>query len=111
MTFKRRTGRTTRMLEEAVRLEQDGRAVYVIVSTRQEVKSIRSLLPEETSIKLETPGSLPSFDFETWHLMGAHPNCVVLVDHFVLEQRFRKILSEWVRFDAGKDVPRGDEDV
>lgn len=44
-------------------------------------------------IKFETPHSPGNFDWERMRLIGAHPNCVVLVDHHAIEDRFSRVLA------------------
>ena len=87
---KRRTGRTTRMMQKAIELAKAGRAVYVMFLTQCEIDSVKSQfnIKPELGIKLETPSSLPNFDWETLTLKGAHPNCIVLVDHHVIESKW-----------------------
>lgn len=95
----RKSGRTTRMLVEAERLASDGRAVYVIAANMAEVSRLQSLLRSDSGVKVETCDSPGNFDWDTLSLKGAHPNCVVLVDHYAIECRFRRILDELHRYD------------
>lgn len=98
-----RTGRTTRMMGEAKRLARAGRAVYVIAWSGDHAKMLeRSLTTEEAelAIKFETAASPGNFEWEpSPRLLGAHPNCVVLVDHAAIERRFAGILRELHRWD------------
>jgi hypothetical protein len=96
----RRTGRTTRMLEEAKRLDAEGKAVYIVVANQREVDRILDLLgPDYPSIKAETVSSLCNFHWEDMRLRGAHPNCVVLADHYAIESQFGMMLDMLHRFD------------
>ncbi|WP_291015315.1 hypothetical protein [Hydrogenophaga sp.] len=100
----RRTGRTTRMLIDAVSCAREGKAVYVIAANRQEQGRLQRLLWELTDdqlchgIKVETPSSV-GLDWNSFTLIGAHPNCVVLVDHFTIERLFATQLHELHRYD------------
>lgn len=96
---KRGTGRTTRMLAHAKQLEASGRAVYIIASDHQHAGNLRRLLPEETGIKVETPATAGNFDWQTLALRGAHPNCVVLVDHYAIESHFARMLRMLTAYD------------
>jgi hypothetical protein len=100
----RRSGRTTRMLAEAVRLSQAGHVVYVVAASTREAARLEDQLGRDTAqalgIKFETPGSLGNLDWERACLRGAHPNCRVLFDHHALFQRFGPILYEFHRFDV-----------
>lgn len=104
MNSLRCTGRTTRMMNEAKRLAAAGRAVYVIALSREHARQLeRSLSVEEAelAIKFETVDSPGNLEFEpSPYLRGAHPNCVVLVDHSVIERRYACILYELHRWDA-----------
>lgn len=93
----RRTGRTTRLLEDAVRLAKEGRAVYVVFHNRERIPLDVGYY-RELGIKFETPGSLPNLDYHTMTLRGAHPNCVVLVDHYVLEREFGAVIDMYLRY-------------
>jgi hypothetical protein len=97
---KRRTGRTTRMIDRARELMSKGRAVYIIAANESHADAIAELLGEDAmNIKVETPGSLPTFDWQSMTLRGAHPNCAVLVDHYAIECEFAAVFREWMRYD------------
>ena len=93
----RGTGRTTRMLDEAKRMAADGKAVYVIAANELQANELRSLAGE--SVKVETAKSAGNFDWEQLRLVGAHPNCVTLIDHYAIESRFARVLEMLHRFD------------
>jgi hypothetical protein len=92
------------MLERARQLARDGRAVYVVAANQHHARQIKQMLGSDESggIKIESIVSLGnSFDWETLTLRGAHPNCVVMVDHQAIESRYSAILDEWTRYDLG----------
>lgn len=99
---KRGSGRTGRMLEHAKYLAECGRAVYVIADTMSQVKELRRRLPEATSIKVGTEGSVGNLDWQQVRLRGAHPNCVVLIDHHAIEARFGKLMRMAHDYDNNK---------
>ena len=84
----RRTGRTTRMINYGIKLADAGRAVYLMFHSEAEARVHRSNTDDER-LKFETEVSLGNFCWDTMTLRGAHPNCVVLVDHFIFEVRLR----------------------
>ena len=97
----RGTGRTTRMLEQARKLEAEGKAVYIIAANAEQAAHLRHLLrldEGQTSIKVECPAPR-TFIWETLTLLGAWPNCVVLVDHYAIESRYTRLLRELHRYD------------
>lgn len=94
----RHTGRTTRMLAHAKKLAlEDHRAVYVIADNdrdrrRLEMECFQHGEPN-LGIKFETPETLLDFSFKTMTIPNAHPNCVFLVDHRTIEDRFARVLK------------------
>lgn len=100
----RQSGRTTRMLKHAMKLCDEGRAVYIIVDSLLTAERFRGLLeePYRNVIKFETVKTAPNFDWDTLSLISAHGNCEILVDHYVIEDRFRNILSMLHAYDRGK---------
>lgn len=98
----RQTGRTTRMMEEAKASARAGRAVYVIVSHLAYVRFFEDEETIQLGIKFETPTSMSNFDWPTMSPKGAHPNCVVLVDHYAIESYFSRMLAVLHRYDKEK---------
>ena len=97
----RQTGRTTRLLEEAKHLAMAGRAVYVMAANEQHRRTLLAEFPDAArlGIKVETPDSLPNFDWRRLHSLGAHPNCVFLVDHFAIESQFPAMIDMLRRYE------------
>lgn len=96
-------GRTTRMLREARALASAGRAVYVVAASEMHAEQIREMLGDPR-IHVEHPGSgCSSLDWMTMRLRGAHPNCVVLADHWAIESRFGAALEMLHRYDGKGD--------
>ena len=118
----RSTGRTTRMLEEAIRLSSEGRAVYVMMHTHTaeaEFKHRVAMICERKGIEV------PAIKFETWQslggnrgvdltqqkMLGAHPNCCLFIDHHFYQHHFEHILAgyhQWDKdeFDDSLEAPR-----
>lgn len=96
----RQTGRTTRMMEQAVSHAAQGRAVYVYAHHRVYVRQLEQKFQRQLivypSIKIEM---LP--DAWDWQSMRpndkAHPNCVFLVDHTAVELHLEEIDKEIMR--------------
>lgn len=115
MTMKhlRGTGRTTRMVEAALSLSADGRAVYLVAATAEDAARIRRLVSDKADlrphgIKVETWDSLgPVNERDGFRPRGMHPNCVVLVDHHAIESRYGAVIEMLHRFDrpAAEAVP------
>ena len=106
---KRLTGRTSRMIDEAIRLARDGRAVYVIAMQFQEIQRIIDDRFPGSGIKVEQ--AIPEkFDWYRMRPWGANSNCVWLIDHYIIEARFEPMIREWCRFDA-TDEQRGATDA
>lgn len=107
----RRTGRTRRMLAAAVKAAKEGYAVYVMTLNESHAKEILRILNFRGdfrggtyNIKIETPESMKNYDFYTGRLLGAHPNCKVFVDHWVIEQKFLNIIQTLHAFDPPVEV-------
>lgn len=105
MNNTRGTGKTTRMVQEALRLEEEGKAVYVVVASHQK-QAIKDMLPEGSSVKIETNDTLSNFDWDTMRLRGVWVACETLVDHFLIERRYHKILEMYHRFDNPIQPPK-----
>jgi hypothetical protein len=103
------TGRTTRMLEDAVHKARLGRAVYVIAATTKHARMLQDMggkMAKELGIKFETAETLTNFDWRTMRLSGAHKNCVVLVDHYAIEAEFSAMLDMLHRYDIKPPMDR-----
>jgi len=92
--FRRQTGRTTRMLTEARRLRDEGRCVYVLVHSEQYKKLLQT--QENKGLRFETWYSFRhSYDENTLEMhRAAHANCVLLIDHHALEQKYAAVLRK-----------------
>ena len=103
---KQQTGRTTRMLAHARSLRDQGRAVYVLVHSKQ-YGDMLALAQENKGLRFETFDSLgPSgLDERRMTLRAAHPNCVLLVDHHAVEARYAAALRRMCEYDIGADTP------
>lgn len=51
-------------------------------------------------VKFETPETLGAFVWDLMRAPGAHPNCVFLVDHHAIEDRFSRIVDMLHAYDA-----------
>jgi hypothetical protein len=98
---KARTGRTTRLIAEAKRLSAERRAVYVI---SRDAKAIEEQIEQECpgcGIKVEE--HVPhAFDWVTMRVRGSHPNCVWLIDHWIIasDPKFASMFEMMTRFDV-----------
>lgn len=103
---KRQTGRTTRMLDHARELSKQQRAVYIVAANERHAVMLRKQLGDEPhGIKVETEDSLGNLDWETLTMRWAHPNCVLLVDHYAIESRFGRALEMLTRYDVDNVKP------
>ena len=103
METLRATGRTTRLLDDAIKQAEDGKAVYVVTSTMAHSKQLKETMgkdkAENLGIKFETTTSV-NFDWGHMRVLGSHPNCVFLVDHSAIEQTFSPMLEMLHRYDS-----------
>lgn len=101
---KRATGRSTRMLMEAVALAKEGRRVTVVVPGAQTYHA-HMLLEEAgvaTLVKVERPTFLARIDFmeRDMRVRGEDGSHVLLIDHYVLEERYHALLAMLTRYDS-----------
>jgi len=102
-----RTGRTSRMLEEARVAARSGCAVYVLASSQREADQLRRQFgerdAEQLGVKFEATNTPGNFDWNSLTLRGAQPNCRIFVDPHAIESRFGHLLRAYHAYD---DVPR-----
>jgi len=100
-TGTRKSGRTTRMIKEAMELADKGHAVYVLTANAKERCRIEGIIRGVTDtalIKVETWQSLRrSVDERTLTLGLAHPNCRLVIDHYAIEHRFAVQMNIWMQ--------------
>ncbi len=99
----RPSGKTSRMVDLAIKLSKEGRAVYIIAPYSSHARNIKTMIEMKTKddnhgIKIEV-GPPRNFDWEEMRLRGAHPNCRVLVDHHAIERQFPRMLAEYHAYD------------
>jgi hypothetical protein len=88
------------MIEHAKDLSDIGYAVYIMAATHKDAGRIKELVGKDyQDIKVETEASLKGFDWNTFIAPAAHPNCKVLVDHFVIESKYPRALQELFAYD------------
>jgi hypothetical protein len=104
---KTATGRTTRMMRRAISLAIQGRAVYILAASKSHKKQLDEMRakmePRSTGIQFLDASDERDTAEINWHtlsLNGAHPNCILLCDHFALEVYFTRVFEEWTRYDA-----------
>lgn len=102
--LRKGSGRTTRMMREAWRLASEGRAVYIICDSDAQATQLRDYTRKSgwlfPGVSVEGPGLLVNFDWFRMRLPGSHSNCVVLLDHAVIERRFMALLDMLHKFDT-----------
>lgn len=104
MTSLRRTGRTTRMIHEAVEaaMEGNGHYVFIIVHSQNCVKPMASMIEKLYVVKsiagsrdkiyLDPKGEIaivskddPNVNLHDGFYQGAHPSCKFFADHLAVE--------------------------
>lgn len=100
--YLRGTGRTTRMLEHAKRLEAEGKTVCVVMAGHGGVNLTKKLLGKSSKIFVFSATGC-DFRWDTMRPWGAGTNTVVLVDHYAIEQHFADVLEMLHRYDAPRE--------
>ena len=95
----RQTGRTTRMLEDAIKHSNEGKTVCVITANHRERERISELLKDHPEIKVDTPYSRMLFNWNTLTYEGMNSDDKFLIDHFAIEDKFSKILDMLHKYD------------
>lgn len=108
----RGSGRTTRMIEEALRKHEEGRAVYILMHDmrmkrelellamricRMRGKVLSSLIKFET---VESLGGINLIDWKNRKIHGAHPNCALIIDHHVWATHFGFAIEGYHEYDS-----------
>lgn len=111
----RRTGRTTRMLHEALDAAIHGQSVIVIAANARLARDMQHQLHTMAEgyltrvslgciefpgarILIQTPGK--DFDWMTLRVRGMDRSMRVLVDHYAIEMSFEPIITMLHRFDS-----------
>lgn len=92
----RATGRTTRLIEEAKRLQQQGKPVVVVVATGRQVNEVRIKTGDTVRV---VHSQSPEWDWNELRLYGLPLETEYLIDHYVIEKKYAKILQALHRFD------------
>jgi hypothetical protein len=97
------SGRTTRKLEEALHAARDSPEVYFLVGDYASVRYTEQRLLGMCStsgfgrmmgkIRVSTP-RLAHFDWSNMRVPGTSPDCVVLLDHAVVEERILELRDQ-----------------
>lgn len=97
------TGRTSRMVQDAVSQAAHGKAVYVICVSDAHAAQVKQKIREQgwdhMGISVEGPQLLRDFDWIRMKTRGAHSNCTFLVDHAVVESYFGPMLEALHKYD------------
>lgn len=98
-----RTGRTGRLLADAERLANAGRAVYVVSVGLGDARELEQRFGAEKANRLgvsfEPLGRL-RIDWRLMRPVGVHPNAVFLFDHYVIESQFSRMVEMLHRYDC-----------
>lgn len=98
---KRRTGRTTRMLEHAKQLASEGSLVHVIVNDHIVAQRLNHSLQADHPTITVSAVVPHEFRWETLSFAGDGNRTVVLVDHYVIERRFGHLVDMMNAYDEG----------
>jgi hypothetical protein len=97
-------GRTFRLIEEAVRLHQQGKSVVIVVERYSDLAMARI----QAGVKIPVISTeAPYWNWDTMQCRGFPPGTEFLVDHFAIEKRYGHLIKEFHRFDA-PDSPAPD---
>lgn len=113
---KRASGRTSRMVDHATRLAAAGRPVCVVLCTTAQCeywkeKTVHRLHGDVPGLRFETEETLgDDLDWKRLKLQG-QLSCVLLIDHAVIESKFRNIFVMWQQYDGPRSQKTGERFV
>lgn len=100
---KRQTGRTTRLVEAAVALALRGKRVLILVHPY----GVDDMLNRLQAIGADRYAIVVTAEVNgfNWSPLEhpRYPGYFVLVDHYLIEETFEKMLGMWVIFDANDE--------
>lgn len=107
----RRSGRTTRLIEEAIHNIQQDRAVYILCLDKKNIEYMKSVFEKVCRSEMNYITKQPKFetlerlgpeniDWKNTKIIGAHHNCELLIDHSVYEHLFGHIINGYHEYDA-----------
>lgn len=102
----RKTGRTYKMIESAVDCAIEGGEVVIVMDNQRMINYIKkwnklysSLEPEfKKRIRFMVSRNLEFYGDFTPYVRGLSKKTLLLIDHWVLETKFRKILELWLQW-------------
>lgn len=105
MEYKRQTGRTTRMIQEAIAVASQGKTVVVLMKDEHQAKLWRSVAGGVQGIEIICMRlRMPEFDWKTLTFTaGPHIKKKLLIDHDVFEAYQRDMLKAWTQYDLPID--------
>lgn len=106
----RGTGRTTRMLAEAVAQAERGRQVIIVAANTRQAKEFGRQLtgcPVRGRILLTAP-PMAGMDWHSMRPRFAAINDIVLIDHYAIESTWNQLVTELHAYD---DKPTSEEEV
>lgn len=97
------TGRTTRMLEEAIKQAAAGYDVMILAADNRHrdalVLQLHSLNAERVPITVRPISWIRTFDWVSMRIRPLDPNIITFVDHHAIESHLANALRELHRFD------------
>jgi hypothetical protein len=100
----RQSGRTTRMMGEAVAQWWAGRPVLVVVRTNDEATRLKGQFREQlkgTEVQVKSVGDIQRLiNWDDLRVKGWPENSAILVDPDVLISRFNPIITQYLAYDT-----------
>lgn len=115
---KRRTGRTTRLVQYA--LEQatvHNRSVYILTGTASDVTRLQNMVdcmaPPDTvhGIVVRCASDVPELDWQSLRIWRGSMRTLVLLDHYAIERKFGPLLQMWMMFDRPDQADQHEADT
>lgn len=104
----RRTGRTIRMMEKAVKAASGDNGAIVIAANEQEARRLRAMVPSDLPVFVYSVADYRGMDWANMRLRDSHQDWPTFVDHFAIEQHLERRFPRLVRELHRYDKPRGE---
>jgi hypothetical protein len=93
----RQTGRTERMIQEALRLHGEGKPVVIVVGSPQDFRRV-TMAVRETVPVIQVSPSDQGWNWDELRQVGRPIETEYLIDHYTIERKFGRVLEAYHRF-------------
>lgn len=105
LEVKRQTGRTLRMLAEALASAKNGFRTFVMLTPVEAHQfADNPLFANEPNLKIENYITVHQYNWDTMMMGGEYMAWKIFIDHAVFERQFRRQLALWHQYDTFEPI-------